>query len=913
LFVDAGILDTHTATIDWGDGSPLDNATIFFSSGSGAIGGTHTYADDGVYTVTIILTDDDGGNDSESFQVTVNNVPPVLVTAPNQTVNEGQLLNLSGTGGAPPLGLFVDVGIVDTHTAIINWGDGSSLENAAVFFSSGSGALGGTHTYADDGVYTVILTIQDDDGGTDTEQFTVTVKNVVPKVDNVDDVAVNEGSAFTLVGLNVLLSDPGFDNPLNPLPGGELQETFAVHSINWGDGSPTDTTSVSIVNRVSGSPGVPTTAQFDHDLHTYADDGFYTVTIRVADDDMGAFADATKFVTGVAGVDFIDLTFTIRVDNVNPTLTSVTPSVTTINESEGMSFSALFSDPGFDNPLNPNAAMPPTITDPLNESFTYDIDWGDGRQEEFAVAVADMNGSPGVPSTGGFGGAHIYADDGTYTVSVTIRDDNGGLHTRTFEVVVLNVNPAFVPPSGGGSFEGDEVSSEGITTIRVDFEDPGFDNTANPNADEPPTVTDTLHESFTHVINWGDGTIDAVHTYPDSGVYTVTVTRTGPDGVQTFSFPGFDSSLQPVLTLVSSQAINDPMAVSQAFTFVVDWGDGNVQTIQLMLKQPGVPLFNNGLTTVLTSTRTSGGESVLTTGSFDVQHRYLGPPDPANASADIRIDVTIVDDNNGTVTDFILVENPGIDTVNVAIDTTPDIPRLEVFLPEAEEVFLGDQSSFAASLQQGSGRVVTSDVLIGSERYLELHVIAPDGTIISRHRIRDEALDDLRAFFASLPDNHYRIYLVRTDNNTYRLIMDVYVRRGRVIDPSDDSEGTRDRPPTSEEIQQVPPPPLEENPNLEPVPDTTDNTPNAGVDDLVPDELVENESASDIDELSLTPEPLIPLRGSHRWVVPLAGFALGAIHGGWSQRVNQALENADERDWERLRRAGRLAGRSNRR
>ena len=188
-------------------------------------------------------------------------------------------------------------------------------------------------------------------------------------------------------------------------------------------------------------------------------------------------------------------------------------------------------------------------------------------------------------------------------------------------------------------------------------------------------------------------------------------------------------------------------------------------------------------------------------------------------SADIRIDVTIVDDNNGTVTDFILVSNPGIDTVNVAIDTTPDIARLEVFLPEADEVFLGDQNSFAAALQQGSGRVVTSDVLIGSDRYLELEVVAPDGKVISTHRIRDEALIDLRAFFASLPDNHYRIFLVRTDNNSRRLIMDVYVRRGRVIDPSDDSEGTRDRPPTSEEIQQVDPVPLEENPNLEPVPD----------------------------------------------------------------------------------------------
>ena len=952
------MLDAHTLAVNWNDPNASPPATfsipairnaagiptlsvgqtfssstdeavltiIFINSVTGQVDFSvqHRYLDDGLapgnatiqdtYTISVTVTDDESESGSDTETVLVKNVAPVLNVAPNPTVNEGQLLNLSGIG-TPPLALFADQGTIDVHTATINWGDGSSPESAVVFFSIGTGALGGTHTYADDGVYTVTVTILDDDGGSDSEQFTVTVKNVVPTVDNVANLAVNEGSAFTLVGLNALLSDPGFDNPLNPLPGGELLETFAIHSINWGDGSPTDTSSVSIVNRDSGGPGVPTTAQFAHDPHTFADDGVYTVTIRVADDDMGAFADPARFVTGVAGVDFVDLTFTIRVDNVAPTLTSVTPSVTTINESEGTSFSALFSDPGFDNPLNPNAAMPPSITDPLNESFTYDIDWGDGRQEELAVAVADMNGSPGVLSTGSFGGAHIYADDGTYTVTVTIHDDNGGVHVRTFEVIVLNVNPAFVPPSGGGSFEGDEVSSEGITTIRVDFEDPGFDNTANVNPAEPPTVTDTLHESFTHVINWGDGTIDAVHTYADSGVYTVTVTMTGPDGVQMFSFPGFDSMLQPVLTLVSSQAINDPMAVAEAFTYVVDWGDGNMQTIQLMLKQPGGPLASNGLTTVLTSNRVSGGESVLTTGSFDVQHQYLGPPNPANPSADIRIDVTIVDDNNGTVTDFILVENPGIDTVNVAIDTTPDIARLEVFLPEANEVFLGNQNSFAAALQQGSGRVVTSDVLIGSERYLELEVVAPDGTIISTHRIRDEALNDLRAFFASLPDNHYRIFLVRTDNNTRRLIMDVYVRRGRVIDPSDDSEGTRDRPPTSEEIQQIDPVPLEENPNLEPVPDATNNAPNAAADEQMAEELVEDESASDsestIDELAPSSEPLVPLRGSHRWVVPLAGFALAASVGGWSQRVNQALENADERNWERLRRAGRLTGRSN--
>ena len=50
-------------------------------------------------------------------------------------------------------------------------------------------------------------------------------------------------------------------------------------------------------------------------------------------------------------------------------------------------------------------------------------------------------------------------------------------------------------------------------------------------------------------------------------------------------------------------------------------------------------------------------------------------------------------------------------------------------------------------------------------------------------------------------------------------------------------------------------------------------------------------------------------RRDWRWVVPLAGFALAAAGGAWSERVSQALENADERDWARLRRAGRIGNR----
>ncbi|HVT29498.1 MAG TPA: hypothetical protein VHE81_15890, partial [Lacipirellulaceae bacterium] len=394
----------------------------------------------------------------------------------------------------------------------------------------------------------------------------------------------------------------------------------------------------------------------------------------------------------------------------------------------------------------------------------------------------------------------------------------------------------------------------------------------------------------------------------------VTITQSGPGGTQTFTVAGIGNG-GSALTLVSSQNINDPSAVAQPYTYTVDWGDGNVQTITLMLKTPGNPTVN-GQTFINTLARTSGTVGVPTTGSFQIMHKYLGPPDPVHPTADIKISATIVDDNDGSVSDFTTVSNPGIQTINVAIDTTPQVPRL-VFIPQQSPHMLLEQQSVAPqSLQPSRARIVPSEMVTTSDRYVELVVVSLDGTEVERYRLSDEALVDLRGLFAKLPDNRYRIYLFRADNNSRRLVMDVFVRRGRVIDPSDDSEGTRDRPPTNEDTQpnkaqqngQQNAVPLQQQQQIQPTqnnlllkPAPADSPRGASAQPRLPANGTNQTAGKAVFDNQPTRS-----RTAMNWVMPLAWLGLVASPESWSRRVGAALERADDRDWQRLRRAGRL-------
>jgi len=115
--------ETFTGTIDWGDGSPVEDATVTWISGQlgsptlGAVTGSHLYAEQGAYVVTVTVADDDGGSHAENMVVTVlgeNNRPVVdvgdHVLLPN---TPGQVIPIYVSGGSSVQGTVFNVQIDD--------------------------------------------------------------------------------------------------------------------------------------------------------------------------------------------------------------------------------------------------------------------------------------------------------------------------------------------------------------------------------------------------------------------------------------------------------------------------------------------------------------------------------------------------------------------------------------------------------------------------------------------------------------------------------------------------------------------------------------------------------------------------------------------------------------------------------
>ncbi len=362
------------ATIDWGDGVTQSGTVTFTGTpGQFTVSGSHTYADEGIFIVGVTVNDTKNsatGNGAGTATIAEADIvtagAPVSASIAEGTPFNGVVANFSDTYAGNTAGDF---------TATIDWGDGTTTPGI-VSGAAGAFSVSGSHTYADEGTYNLLVTLADDAPGTASAKVGATMTVTEADVLNGTTVAIapTEGAAFSGTVAN-------FTDTNTNTTAAQLTAT-----IDWGDG----VTNSGVA--VSGSAGTFSV----NGTHTYQEEGSYVLKVTLSEVAPG---NATTTASGTIAVADAPLS----------------GSVVAISPTAGTPFSgtvATFPD------ADPNGAI---------ADYTATINWGDGTT------------TPGTIGAGfTVSGSHTYASGigGPFTLSVTINDAGGATITRSAGIAV---------------------------------------------------------------------------------------------------------------------------------------------------------------------------------------------------------------------------------------------------------------------------------------------------------------------------------------------------------------------------------------------------------------------------------------------------------------------------------------------
>jgi hypothetical protein len=544
-FTDSGSNDSHTVSIDWGDGSAP--TLIPLPVGSRTFTSLHVYPDDGLsnsssefYRIRITLSDNLGGFSTTPDGLYIVEVKNELPTTPAislpASLIENQLFGLSGS--------FDDLGLLDTHTVTVNWGDGSPLENVStsqLIANPTTRVFSLLHRFPDNPTlgetgYNFTIEVVDDDQ----PLFPVRVSKFVEVVNETPSatlispsvMSLNEGEIFSL---DVTLDDSG------------PRDSHQV-VIDWGDGSENK-----VIDLAAGVLQIPTAS------HRYVNDptsgSLYTVQVQIRDKDM---PDGT----------YITDTRQVVVNNVAPTVTELhlfTRSGTgpwteqfttpTINEGDEIKLVGKYVDPG------------------KSDMVTGVVEWSPGVTTSASVSNSNQT----------FEARFLYTDDfpiGTLldeeTVLVTLQDGDGGSGTATKQIRVANaspsvsfipevvVNPQFIPLSA-------KVSDRGTESVALQWQ-----------ATDGSTVVQTgSGNTFTidrSLFGTGPIVVSVTATDDDGGSHTSTAALLiGTTAAETLTIDGATFTAAGVDTLLvlglGGADVLDASAVPAPFRVILDGGD----------------------------------------------------------------------------------------------------------------------------------------------------------------------------------------------------------------------------------------------------------------------------------------------------------------------------------------------------
>ncbi len=324
----------------------------------------------------LLVRDNTGLTGARRLKVNVKNVAPSVLAHGMPLAQRG--LVFSGAGS------FSDPGR-DSWQASVDYGDGSGSQalplNADKTFSL-------DHVYMQTGNFTVAVRVKDQDGGVGTASFPVKVKDYLFELEAGADTSINEGEAL-----------------IRSVPVRGQAAKVQKITVDYGDGSAVETLALSPVNQPRtqklGEVAVPVwdipSAHIEYlpvigqlNLnHTYADNGNYTVTVKLTDTDGDIYEDS----------------FQAEAVNVAPVVGI--KSGTDYGTMETFTLTGSFNDPGSD-------------------SWTGTVDFGDGGDVRELRLNDDKT----------FSVSHSYNSPGSYTITVTVSDDDGGIGQVTQQVSV---------------------------------------------------------------------------------------------------------------------------------------------------------------------------------------------------------------------------------------------------------------------------------------------------------------------------------------------------------------------------------------------------------------------------------------------------------------------------------------------
>lgn len=367
-----------------------------------------TFPDEGSYTINVRATDGDGGENTDSTIVAVENVAPIVTAPADQASGEDEDKSFD-------LGSFTDPGADGPWQVTVDWGDNSTRTTFEVQeadrLQDGSFDLGSrNHAYADDGAYTVEVTVAEAGSGSPSgsKTFAVTVNNLAPTADPQSVELEEDGTRLvTLAG-----ADPGND----PLAF-RVTSLPANGKLYRGDGTSDEITAASVQNP----------AALGGDKVTYVPNGNYNGP------------DSFDFVANDGVADSNTATVGITVSAVNDAPVNTVPR-DSLSTGAGQNLSVTgISVSDVDAGNNPIQ----TTLSVGGGTLTADTDVQDG-------ASVSGNGTGAVTLTGtvaeinatlGAGVTYTSASGGSFTLTVETNDGghtgSGGAKTDTDTVAIV--------------------------------------------------------------------------------------------------------------------------------------------------------------------------------------------------------------------------------------------------------------------------------------------------------------------------------------------------------------------------------------------------------------------------------------------------------------------------------------------